>query len=127
MIPAERSRREIVAHLTALGYDTRGTSSFDEAMALVEANAIDTLVLHVSAFSTTVLTRLGRAMNGGRSIALMATVSVVSVDDADRSQAIERKSERPPHRKSPWRVATYWIRFSRLSEFSAGLRGPSLN
>jgi len=95
VVPSDSLRRSLVAQLTALGYEAWGTGSFDEARALVEANAIDTLILHVSAFSTTVLTQLGRAMQGRRSIALIASVSVVTVPEVDHNQASRRQSERP--------------------------------
>jgi hypothetical protein len=128
VVPSERFRRSIVAQLTALGYEARGTGSLDEAFGLVEANAIDTLVLHVSAFSARVLAQLDRAIRGRRSIALIASVSVVSVPDLDRYQVIERQDERPaPGGGSPWRVATYWVPFSRFSEFSIDLSGPNPN
>jgi hypothetical protein len=128
VVPSERFRRDIVAHLTALGYEARGTGSFDEALDLVQANAIDTLVLDVSAFSARVLAQLDRAIRGRRSIALIASVSVVSVPDPDRGQAIERQDERSaPGGGAPWRVATYWVPFSRFSEFSIDLRGQNPN
>jgi hypothetical protein len=121
-------RRDIVAQLAALGHEARATASFDEALALVDAGAIDTLVLHVSAFSSSVLARLGRAMARRRSIAIIASVSVVSAAGADRGRGVGAAGKRQaPGKESPWQVATYWLPFSRPSEFSAGLRGPNFN
>ena len=120
-------RREIVGQLAALGHKARATESLDEALALVDAGAIDTLVLHVSAFSTDVLAGVGRAIARRRSIALIASVSVVSAS-AGRGPNVGREGDRPrPANESPWQVATYWLPFSRSSEFSASLKGPNLN
>jgi DNA-binding NtrC family response regulator len=128
VIPSEMLRRDVLGQLAALGHEARGTESLEEALALVEARAIDTLVLHVSAFSTSVLARLARAITRRRSIAVIASVSVVSAAGTDRDSAVGRAREGPaPARQSPWQVATYWLPFSRPAEFSAGLKGANLN
>lgn len=129
VIPSEMLRREVLGQLATLGHQAWATESFDEALALVAAGAIDTLVLHASAFSTNVLAQLRRAMNPRRSIALIASVSVVSAVDAARGRgvAVGREGEpRGPGEDSCWRVATYWLPFSRSFEF-VGLHETNLN
>jgi hypothetical protein len=128
VIPSSRLRRNIVAQLITFGYQVRATGSFDEAVALIEGSAIDTLVLDTSAFLSTALARLARAMRRRRSLRLIAGMSVFTVAGAERCRTVGERAQRsatPGH--SPWHVATYWLAFSPASRFSADLRGANLN
>lgn len=128
VIPSESLRRHIVGRLAHFGYEAHEVDSIGEALDLVEAHKIDSLVLHVSAFSATVLSHLGRIMARRRSISFIASVSVVSMADDSQRRATDRLV--PLTRataRSPWRLSTYWVPFSGLSEFSAALSGRDLN
>ena len=93
VIPSEQLRRRIVARLAVLGYYPRTVGSLKEAMDLVAAHDIDTLVLHVSSFSTEVLSRFGRMMSGRKTIAFIASVSVVSAADGSRGNGADRSAQ----------------------------------
>jgi hypothetical protein len=124
VIPSESLRRHIVGRLAHLGYEAHEVGSIGEALDLVEADKIDSLVLHVSAFTATVLSHFGRIMARRRS----ASVSVVTVADGGQRRATDGLV--PLTRvtaRSPWRLSTYWVPFSGLSEFSAALTGRNLN
>jgi hypothetical protein len=109
----------MVHHLNGIGYVARSASSIEEAMLLVETNAVDTLVLHVSSFPTALLSELGRTIaHARRQVALIASVSVVAVAESDRRGHGELR---------PFRRSTWWLPFSHASEFTAGLRWHPLN
>jgi hypothetical protein len=128
VIPSESLRRHIVGRLAHCGYEAHEVDSIGEALDLVEADKIDSLVLHVSAFTATVLSHFGRIMARRRSISFIASVSVVTVADGGQRRATDGLV--PLTRvtaRSPWRLSTYWVPFSGLSEFSAALTGRNLN
>jgi len=128
VIPSEPLRRRIVARLAVLGYYPRTVGSLKEALVLVAAHDIDTLVLHVSSFSTEVLSRFGRMMSGWKTIAFIASVSVVSVADRSRGNGADRSAQQATvGAPSQWRLSTYWLPFAGLVEFSSALTGPRLN
>ncbi len=101
--------------------------SIGEAIDLVETHKIDSLVLHVSAFSATVLSHLGRIIARRRSISFIASVSVVSAADGGRRATDRLVPLTSATARSPWRLSNYWVPFSGLSEFSAALSGRNLN
>jgi hypothetical protein len=128
VIPSEPLRRRIVARLAVLGYYPRTVASLKDAMVLVAAHDIDTLILYVSSFSTEVLSRFGRMMSGWKTIAFIASVSVVSVADRSRGNGADRSAQQATvGAPSQWRFSTYWLPFAELVEFSSALTGPRLN
>ena len=127
VIPSEQLRRRIVARLAVLGYHPRTVGSLKEALELVAAHDIDTLVLHASSFSTEVLSRFGRMMSGWKRIAFIASVSVVSVADGSRGNGADRSAQATGGAPSQWLLSTYWLPFAGLVEYSCALTGPRLN
>jgi hypothetical protein len=122
-------RQTIVDELALGGHRAWSTGSIEETMELVETGEVDAVVLHVSAFSTTLVSRLAGAIRKQGAVSLIASVSVVSVVERSLKRGRgTRKLDRVAVQEPPrWRTTVYWLPFSCTDHLGQGLYGCVLN
>ena len=125
VVPSPPLRQRIVDELALGGHRAWSTGSIEETLELVETGEVDAVVLHVSAFSTAIVSRLAGAIRKQGSVSLIASVSVVSVVQRRRGvRKLDRVAVQEPPR---WQTSVYWLPLSRTDHLGRGLYGCVLN
>jgi PleD family two-component response regulator len=127
LVPSAPLRQRIVNELAMAGHRAWSAGSIEAAMDLVETRNVDTVVLHVSAFSATHVSQVAGALRKHRSVSLIASISVISlgerVDRRPRVRGIDIAAEEGGGGKT----SVYWLPFSYADHPCQGLYGCVLN